>query len=266
MNYNRLTVLLLTFLALTIISCDKSEEQPDTPGIGGNGGNTTTYKPGKVELDFSNMANAHGVDITGATAYANNLGQAFRVSKFRYYVSNIVFIREDGSEYNVSDIYHLVDESETASRKISCYNVPGGKYTSCRFLLGVDAARVASGNFTGDLDPSNGMFWSNSDGFVAMELDGTTNYSPDSTYSFKIGGLGVNNALKTITCPFNGQTLIVNGTRTATIHLFAEILDAFRVPQNIDFFTTHHISSPGTQAMMLADNYSDMIRFDHLHN
>jgi hypothetical protein len=266
MKYYRLKFLLLAFLSLIIISCDKSEESTDTPGTGGNGGNNTTYAPGKVELDFSNMANTHGVDISGATAYANSLGQAFRVSKFRYYVSNIVLIKDDGTEYNVPDIYHLVDESLTASRKINCYNVPGGKYTGCRFLLGVDAGRVAAGNFTGDLDPSNGMFWSNTDGFVAMELNGTTNYSPDSTYAFKIGGIGANNALKTITCPFNGQTLIVNGTRNATVHLFAEILDAFRVPQNINFINTHHISAPGTQAMMLADNYSDMIRFDHLHN
>lgn len=263
MKYNRLTFLLLAFLSLTIISCDKSEDKTTDPIPGGG---TTTYQPGKVVIDFSNMANSHGVDLHGPTAYANNLSQAFIVNKFRYYVSNIVLIKDDGSEYYVPDIYQLVDEDSVNSRKVNCLNVPGGKYVSCRFLLGVDAGRVAAGNFTGDLDPANGMFWSNTDGFVAMEIDGTTNYSPDSTYSFKIGGIGANNALKTITCPFNGQTLIVNGTRNATVHLFAEILDAFRVPQNIDFVTTHHISTPGAQAMMLADNYSDMIRFDHLHN
>jgi hypothetical protein len=38
------------------------------------------------------------------------------------------------------------------------------------------------------------------------------------------------------------------------------------MPVDVDFVTTHHILVPGTQAMMMADNYSDMVRFDHLHN
>ena len=110
------------------------------------------------------------------------------------------------------------------------------------------------------------MYWNSTDGFAAVEIYGTTNYSPDSTFNFRIGGIGSNNALKTITCSFGGQMLIVDGARNATLHLFAEILDMFKVPQDINFTNTHHVTVPGTDAVMMANNYADMFRFDHMHN
>lgn len=270
MKHTRLFYVLITLLSLTVVSCKKDDDEPGNGGNnGGGGGGNTTYAPGTVKLEFSNYANGHGVNFsTNTWPYGNNLGQGFNVSEFRYYVSNIVLIKDDATEHAVSDVYHLVDEPTNATRIITIPNVPGGKYTSVRFMLGVDPARVAAGNFTGDLDASKGMFIDNTNGFMTVELSGRAKASPDpdSLFTYRIGGLGANNTTKTITCSFNGQTLIVDGTRNAQVHLVAEILEMLKTPTDVNFSTTYSITAPGPDAVMMANNYADMFRFDHIHN
>lgn len=263
MKHSRLLAMLLALLSFSFQACDKDDDDDKDPT-----NPVENYDPGQVLIDFSNVANGSDVNEDGGVAYGNNLGQSFRVTMFRYYVSNIVLINDDGTEYVVPDVYHLVNDDIVASRKITINGVPGGSYNGIRFMVGVDASRVAAGNFTGDLDPANGLFMNSTDGFYAFHMEGTCKPNPPDSipYVYKIGGLGSNNAMKTINLSFNGQKLIVDGTRNADVHIFAEVLDIFRGPQDIDFATTNNITTPGPAAVNLANNYADMFTFNHLHN
>jgi hypothetical protein len=74
-------------------------------------------------------------------------------------------------------------------------------------------------------------------------------------------------ALHTITLPFDaGTTLIVDGTRQAEIHIIVNLLEVFKTPVNLSFASLNYINSPGADAVMVANNYSDMFKFDHIHN
>ena len=64
-------------------------------------------------------------------------------SLFKYYVSNFIFNKEDGSSYTVpkDSCYFLIDESEAASQTVEFNNVPAGKYVSVSFTIGVDSLK-----------------------------------------------------------------------------------------------------------------------------
>ena len=77
MKTSRLTYLFLLLCSVAFISCSKDD---DDPAPTGGGGSNTTYDPGKVIIDFSNMANGHGVNlsgrVTGAIPVPNVIRQA----------------------------------------------------------------------------------------------------------------------------------------------------------------------------------------------
>jgi hypothetical protein len=58
------------------------------------------------------------------------------------------------------------------------------------FMIGVDSARNNSGAQTGALDPTNGMFWSWSTGYIMAKFEGTSAQSPAAANALKfhIGG------------------------------------------------------------------------------
>lgn len=253
---------------LTIFSCHKDDElkiEEDVTNGSSEETGTINSGPTTVVLRFSNMMNNHDIDQSGGTMYATAAGQQFSLLKLKYYVSNIILLNQDGSEFK-TDIYHLVDEADILKTGyISLNNVPVGNYYGVRFTIGVDSAKVASAQFTGDLDPSNGMFISPADGFISLLIEGGTNVSGVPAYSFHSGGCyGPNSSLKNITVSFNGSMLSVDGThKPAKPHIYAGIKELFLNPVTIDFTTTSIINAPGTSSKMLADNYADMFYVEH---
>lgn len=249
-------ILAMTACMFLFQSCTKDDDKKDPDPV-----TPETYDPGKVILEFSTMVNGSGVHVNDNTSYANSIGQNYKISLLKYYISNVELVKEDGSTYVVPDVYSLVTGG-TTSHKMTFNDVPGGIYTGVKFKMGVDAARTAAGNFTGDLDASNGMYWNSTDGFIFMKFEGTAVSSPTGTFSYNIGG---QSALKSYNLSFSGQKLTVDGPRMAQIHIFGEVPEILKTPNAIDFSSTNSIDGPGN-GNSIADNYQDMFTFNHLHN
>jgi hypothetical protein len=254
--------LALVTLITVFVACNDDETTPSS-----NNG-TTTYNAGSVGLNFENIAGSVFLDPTGATNYVNASGETFSVTNFRYYISNVKMIKEDGSKYEVPNSYFLIDANDTNSLIAELTNIPGGKYTGVEYLIGVDSARNKSGAQTGALDPVNGMFWSWNQGYIFMKLEGQSSASSNNSFVYHIGGFsGAFSAVRTVSIDFTPSVLIVDGgKREAEIHILTDVLEIFKNPNNISIATQSTIMSVGAVSSNIATNYADMFSFDHIHN
>jgi hypothetical protein len=212
---------------------------------------------GKVRLQFSNMAG--GTPFQLNTPYINRAGEDLVVTKYKYYISNIVFIDTAGRPHPIDNSYFLVDHSNTASLNFEVApNV--GRYHQLQFLVGVDSIRNVSGAQTGALDPLLDMFWTWNTGYIMAKLEGTSSLStlPNNRIEYHIGGFkGVDNALRTVTLPFT-QASDISNEKTLVIGVQAELFDWFDATHALSLSTSPAIMSPGPQARKFADNYATM--------
>jgi plastocyanin len=152
---------------------------------------------GPVTIHFDNRAGAD--DFAFSTNYTTAAGDTVNFTKVKYYVSNFVLVKSDGSQYVIpqSETYRLIDEAVDSTQEITFNNIPAGDYTSVKYIIGVDSLRSTTdvSQRTGDLDPAGGgadMYWSWNSGYIFFKIEGT---SPQSTemgnmFMYHIGGFG----------------------------------------------------------------------------
>lgn len=252
-------VILLTAL----LSCKKDTKDPDpTPEP-----TPVTPTSGTLKLEFEHVFDT--VEFNLGQNYKNANGDTVKVNLLKYYISNIVITKDDNSTFVESNSYHLIDASNLSSTILSIANVPAGNYKSLAFTLGVDSSRNVSGSQTGALDPAKGMFWSWSTGYIMFKLEGTSPQSGSSTKSiiYHIGGFGgANKAQRNFNFNFASTPSSITGSNSPYIHLSVDINEVFKTPNSINVATVFMQMGVNGTSKMIADNYADMISFEHVHN
>src|SRR6218665_2841075 len=127
---------------------------------------------GSVQLRFVHHAGAQLLRLDSGH-YANALGQDFTVTKFKYYLSNICLKSRSGKQFFSGGSF-LIDEEDTARKRLWLKNVPCGSYETLEFTIGVDSLHNCSGAQAGDLDPLHAMFWAWNTGYIFMKLEGAS--------------------------------------------------------------------------------------------
>lgn len=216
---------------------------------------------GQVYMEFFNVVGEGNLQLN-TQWYQNANGDSFTVSKLNYYISNVILNGSNGTaNYIEPESYHLIEHSAKPSEMtFNMATVPGGKYTSVTFTIGVDSLRNVSGAQTGALDPALGNFWSWNTGYIMLKFEGNSPQVPsaDGKLMMHAGGFtGVNSVLRTVTLNFPAE-IEVNKNKTPHIHLQANVQKLFQSPNMIDFATTNIIHMPGEAAKKLADNYAGM--------
>lgn len=250
-----------TFIKIAIVlsigfySCkkDKKTESPEPTG--------------SLKLNFENGVDTLPLDFV--TNYVNANGDTFKISKFNYYISNIVLTRTDNSTFVEPNSYHLVQASDLQSSIVTLSKVPFGSYKSVSFMLGVDSARNCSGVQDGDLAVNKNMFWSWTTGYIMLKLEGTSPQSGDANKDliFHFGGYaGLNKAQRNFNLQFNGTTANVSESITPLVHLSVDASKIFKGQNNINFASNYLLMSANATVKKFADNYANMIEFEHVHN
>ena len=256
-------ILFAALITLTVISCKKDPVDPEpTPAP------APAATTGSLKVEFEAMVDTNSL-VFDTQNYVNANLDTFKVSIFKYYVSNVVLTKSDNSTYVVPNSYFLVDHKVTGKNIVTLTGVPIANYKSIQFILGVDSTRNVSGAQEGALAQSNNMFWSWSTGYIFAKMEGTSPQSGNSskTLAFHIGGFsGANNALKTINLSFGSSTANVSATVTPEVHLKCDLSKWFKGTHTITFATQHSIMMPGMNALKIAANYSNMFSFEHVHN
>jgi len=215
---------------------------------------TATTASFVIDLDTQINGSAFALN----TDYAKADGQNVKFTKFKYLFSNIRLFKPDGTSYLVPESYYLVDAAVPASKRLLVHNVPVGSYTGMSFVVGVDSARNFSGAQTGALDPGNDLFWSWSQGYVYLKMEGTSAQSgaQGGALTFHVGGV---RNIRTVTPAFGGSTLPVAGGHLPAVHMrvnpLAMFENAANPAANINFVTTYTLGHAGGSTPV-ADNYA----------
>ncbi len=252
---------------------------------------------GSVEIEFDNQAGGNPL-VFGQT-YTTASGDSVKFSMFNYIVSNIVLVKEDGTEHIVpkNESYFIVRHDTPASRTIKIGNIPGGIYKSARFTIGVDSlmSTTPAEQRPTALDPVTNaadMYWTWNSGYIFVKVEGISPQAPvnsftqERTVQLHIGGYGGNdpasptmNNIKSVTLEKSGELAQVGklesdghshggGTSEGAVphfHTFVDVLQVFAEPTPVKL-ADNPVLHWGDFAKTLANNYKDMFVLDHIHN
>jgi hypothetical protein len=266
MKFKLFTV--LAAIAILFAAC-KKDETPVPDDNTGNGNGNGNSGAGNIRLSFHNLVGTDTLELGGNYKWVNANGDSFLINTYKYYISNIKFTDSNGDTWSETESYHLINSSDPSSLSFLVSGMPAGTYTSVQFMIGVDSARNVSGVQSGALDPANNMFWTWSTGYIMAKLEGKSNMSTASAnnITFHIAGYRAPTASQRIVSPsFNSASALTDSVRTPEIHINSDILEWFQTPNLIRFNTLNYVMSTGNNAMMIADNYSDMFTVSSIEN
>lgn len=172
MKHQRLLPFLLAALVLLILpACNKN-------------------KTGTLEIQFVPKVGTE--DLTYGQEYTNGMGQAFKMSLLRYYVSQVTLLGDEQQHF--PDQYFSVDLQDLT---VTISEVPKDQYTGLSFGVGVDQSANHSDPTTFDinspLNPANAAYqhWDWNSGYIFIKLEGqadtTNNGVADANFTYHIG-------------------------------------------------------------------------------
>ena len=189
----------------------------------------------------------------GKYACAMAGGDTVRIDRFRFYLSALVLVYEDGSEYREENSYHLVDAEEPGTLQIRLAKARAARISGLKFNIGVDSAASVAGALAGDLDPVKGMYWAWNSGYINAKLEGSCKTKPGQksrTFEFHVGGyLQPHYALRQVKLDLPKAT----SDEKITIQC-----DAAKWLEGVEFEKENSVVIPGAEAMRVADRYEKM--------
>ena len=259
--------IMIVLAAATFTACKKDKTPPYNASI-----------KGELSIEFDNIVGSSDLQLNTGT-YTNSAGEIFKVTKFKYYVSNFVLTNINGTTYTVpqDSCYFLIDESDEATHE-PVLRVPEGEYKTISFTVGVDSLRNTKdiSERTGVLDPSataSDMYWGWNSGYIFLKFEGTSTAitSMGNAFEFHVGGFGgysspTPNNIKVITLDLTTRgTPKVTQSKSANIHLMVDAMKILNGSTNVSLATFNmvHSIAPGVP---LADNYASMFAHDHTEN
>ncbi|MGZ3901001.1 MAG: MbnP family protein [Bacteroidia bacterium] len=265
----KIIILLVLVASLFFTSCKKDVKSDPESTATVTPATTNSLTTGEIHIQFNNVVD--GVPLVFNTDYINPKGDSIRITKFNYFISNIIFTDTTNNTFVEPNSYHLVRHSDPASATLVISGVPFQSYKSLSFMLGVDSARNNSGSQTGALDPANSpdMYWNWSTGYIMVKLEGTSPKSsiPDKSIQYHIGGYGgTYKTQRSFSFNFGYPRAINSINVIPVINVDVNVNEFFKTPNLIDVSTQSSQVSQGPLAKIYADNYADMITFKNLHN
>ncbi|HMO63530.1 MAG TPA: hypothetical protein PKC39_15880 [Ferruginibacter sp.] len=221
---------------------------------------------GTVKIAFTNTVGASPLVLHDST-YSNAWNEQYTVTKFKYYISNIIL---HGSRMaKAGNSYFLINQADSNSHTLSI-RMPAGTYNSIRFLPGVDSSRNCSGAQTGALDPLNDMFWTWNSGYVMQKLEGFSTQSNFRNHKieYHIGGYkGEHHVLRPVELAFEDNAkLVVKQGYTSTIYIRANLDKIWQGPYTLKIADTPLCTSPGAMAKSIAGNFAGIFSITGIIN
>lgn len=145
------------------------------------------------------------------------------INKVRFYISNIKLFNNSEVVWIDEPKAYLIDFDSDNN-----FNLPITSklaYDELQFDLGIDSLKNVSGALAGDLDPTNGMYWSWQSGYINFKLEGYKNNLEHRRNLFQLhlgGYLSPFNALTTCSFSINNKKRI---NIIFDLELFIESID-----------------------------------------
>lgn len=231
---------------------------------------TVVVAAGKTTLNFD--AKVGSADFALNQNFTIN-SDTFNFSQLRYWVSNVVLTKDDGSTYTVPDSYYLVEQTNAVSVQDGAYtypatkresvelsNIPAGTYKAVTFSVGIDQTHNDNLSLqAGELSQLSGMTnisWMWHTSYIFSSLQGT--YKPagaTAATAIKVEtGLNANYKTITLTLP---ASVSIDGVSANTIGFN---VDVTKIIDGLNLKTTPTVSASTATAMSLvAGNYATKV-------
>lgn len=215
----------------------------------------------KLNIEFKHIVDSQNLTLD-TVQYFNKLGQPFYITKFKYYISNIELINDDGKN-SLDKEEFLINEEEFTTKNISIKKIKTGEYNHIRFIVGVDSIRNCSGAQSGTLDPIHAMFWTWNTGYIFLKLEGFSSASsaPKNIFEYHIGGYKEpTNCIQSIDLKFKSPLdFSINTIQNITIQV--NIAELLKTPTDIDFKVLPSVTDT-KNAPIISNNYRDMFTIE----
>ncbi|MEM7372998.1 MAG: MbnP family protein [Bacteroidota bacterium] len=161
----------------------------------------------------------------------------------KLYISDVQFFKEGKLIHSLSKKYLLLDLEEPASLSVPIYSDASLEADKICFKLGIDSLTSVSGVFGGDLDPTNGMYWTWQSGYINTKIEGVSANCParHKRFQFHIGGYA---------SPYSTLKHIELALPRLDDVNIEIALDRFL--EQINLAQTYQVMSPNQEAMKLA--------------
>jgi hypothetical protein len=175
---------------------------------------------------------------------------SIEINTLRFYLSNFKFYDENKLVFQEANSYHLMDLSDMNSLKLRFENSENPKFNRIQFDIGIDSLTNVSGAFGGDLDPTNGMYWTWQSGYINFKLEGKSKLcdTRNNEFQFHLGGYEPPfYGLQTVFININNDKSIININTKAFLN-------------EIDLTKENSIMSPSETAVELAKKVSEIFK------
>ncbi|MFN8166405.1 MAG: MbnP family protein [Bacteroidia bacterium] len=222
MKNNIIRTAIISFITISMFSSCKKDETPVST---------------EEMLSFHLHRNIGTAEAQYGVEYQTAGGRKFTVEDYRFYISNIVLIKQDGSTYPLTGKVILAGP---ASMEYELGKVPVGNYKGFTFMMGLDSATnhtdpaiYSSGNPLSVQTPS--IHWDWNSGYIFFKVEGkvdttlAANGTADYDYLYHIG---MDDLKRTI--DFSTGAFSVTSGSSQEIHLEFDLLEAL---SNVDMRT-----------------------------
>ena len=155
--FKKIGLHLVAVATLLILSCKKEGEE--------------ALNTGMVNIEFKHKVGSEDLEFN-SKIYTNAVGHSYEVRTLKYFISNITFVKFDGTiKVNNQPIY--VDANDDVTRtKANAIELPIGIYSSIGFTFGIDSEMNVKDTLTSVKE--NAMAWGmQGGGYHYMKLEGS---------------------------------------------------------------------------------------------
>lgn len=193
MKFIRSHILLLfpIFFGLLLPSCQK--DKPESSGLS------------FLELTFDTYVDAKVFEVE-QNLYFDDKGRNYRVEMLKFYLSNWMLEKQDGTMFPIADVY-LIDYSQNQGLVLRP-ELDKGTYVNLHFGVGLDSIKNATDPVSyapkHPLSITQNTYWTWSSTYKFFMLEGRVDTlggeNPNQTFSYHSG---FNNLYRNITIPLN---------------------------------------------------------------
>jgi hypothetical protein len=212
-------------------------------------GQTATRPINKPTVAFH--VEYQGKELRLDSTYFLNEKDSINFETFKLYISGMEYLLNGKVKATDNKACHLLDLSKISS---CTWDMPEMQHyikpDSVRIRIGIDSVTNLAGSLGGQLDPTNGMYWTWQSGYINMKLEGKSNlcYNKNQEFQYHLGGYKQ---------PFiSAQTITLPLKKTAQVNIYINLSTWF---QGIDIGKLNHIMSPSAEAKMLSEKLAHSI-------
>ena len=171
--------------------------------------------------------------------------ESISIQTLKYYISSIQLLKNKKVVWKETKSFHLIDEEDSISKKIKIAKKPIDiDFDEIVFNIGIDSVTNYRGVQGGDLDPTNGMYWTWQNGYINFKIEGKSTFckTRNNAFQFHIGGY--ENGLATL----QKVSLKINKKNPLEINL-----DIEKLFEKINLSNQNEIMQPCKEAVEIAN-------------